>query len=156
MIAGLQRQLAVVTGKTHMVEFSFGGTGANSHWGAPLNPWSPDEPRATGGSSSGAGVSLLEESAFFALAADAAGSVRMPASATGQVGLKTTIGRWSTQGMVPLSFTYDTAGVLARSAADVAYCFGAMDDAWGDAEAFLAEIERDLTGVVIGAGEPWL
>jgi aspartyl-tRNA(Asn)/glutamyl-tRNA(Gln) amidotransferase subunit A len=156
IIAGLRRQLAVAIGKTQMVEFSFGGTGANSHWGSPLNPWSLDEPRAPGGSSSGAGVSLLEESAFFALAADAAGSVRMPASATGQVGLKTTIGRWSTDGLFPLSFTYDTAGFLARSAADVSYCFGAMDPAWGNADGFLQEIRRDLMGVVIGAGEPTL
>jgi aspartyl-tRNA(Asn)/glutamyl-tRNA(Gln) amidotransferase subunit A len=139
-----------------MVEFSFGGTGANSHWGAPCNPWSTDKPRSPGGSSSGAGVSLAEGSAMFALAADAAGSVRMPASATGQVGLKTTIGRWSCQGLVPLSDAFDTPGVLTRSVVDAAYCFGALDPAWGDANAFLAKISRDLDGVRIGIGEPAL
>jgi aspartyl-tRNA(Asn)/glutamyl-tRNA(Gln) amidotransferase subunit A len=156
VIAGLRRQLAVLTGKTHMVEFSFGGTGANSHWGPPRNPWSADKPRSPGGSSSGAGVSLAEGSAFFALAADAAGSVRIPASATGQVGLKTTIGRWSGEGLVPLSYTYDTPGVLTRNSVDAAYCFGAIDPAWGDADAFLTEISRDVDGVRIGFGEPAL
>ena len=59
LVASL-RQLAVIMGKTHMVEFAFGGTGHNSHWGAPYNPWDASAHRAPGGSSSGAGVSLLK------------------------------------------------------------------------------------------------
>jgi len=66
LVAALRRQLGVITGKTHMVEFAFGGTGHNSHWGAPYNPWDPAAHRAPGGSSSGAGVSLLEGSALLA------------------------------------------------------------------------------------------
>jgi aspartyl-tRNA(Asn)/glutamyl-tRNA(Gln) amidotransferase subunit A len=95
-------------GNTHMVEFAFGGTGQNSHWGAPYNPWDAAAHRSVGDSSSGAGVSLLEGSATLALGSDTAGSVRIPASMTGNVGLKVTIGRWSTKGVVPLSFTFDT------------------------------------------------
>jgi aspartyl-tRNA(Asn)/glutamyl-tRNA(Gln) amidotransferase subunit A len=63
LVATLRRQLGVITGKTHMVEFAFGGTGHNSHWGAPYDPWDTVAHRAPGGSSSGAGVSLLEGSA---------------------------------------------------------------------------------------------
>ena len=59
-MAALRRQLGVITGKIHMIEFAFGGTGHNSHWGAPYNPWDAAAHRAPGGSSSGAGVSLLE------------------------------------------------------------------------------------------------
>ena len=78
LVATLRRQLGVITGKTHMVEFAFGGTGHNSHWGAPYNPWDPAAHRAPGGSSSGAGVSLLEGSALLAFGSDRAGSVRIP------------------------------------------------------------------------------
>ena len=60
-------------GKTHMVEFAFGGTGQNSHHGAPYNPWDATAHRSVGGSSSGAGVSLLEGSAVLAFGSDTAG-----------------------------------------------------------------------------------
>ena len=115
LVATLRRQLGVIMGKTHMVEFAFGGTGRNSHHGAPYNPWDAAAHRSVGGSSSGAGVSLLEGSALLAFGSDTAGSVRIPASMTGNAGLKVTIGRWSTGGVVPLSFTFDTPGLLARS-----------------------------------------
>ncbi len=120
-------QMAVVMGKTHTVEFAFGGVGTNAHWGTPRNPWSPGRHRVPGGSSAGAGVSLIEGSALVALGTDTAGSVRIPASATGTVGLKTTIGRWSTRGIVPLSPSLDTAGVLTRTVADLAVAFSALD-----------------------------
>jgi aspartyl-tRNA(Asn)/glutamyl-tRNA(Gln) amidotransferase subunit A len=123
LVANLRRQLGVIMGKTHMVEFAFGGTGQNSHWGAPYNPWDANAHRSVGGSSSGAGVSLLEGSAVLAFGSDTAGSVRIPASMTGTVGLKVTIGRWSTEGVVPLSFTFDTPGLLSRSVSDVAFGF---------------------------------
>ena len=119
--------MGVVMGKTHTVEFAFGGVGTNQHWGTPTNPWSPGAHRVPGGSSAGAGVSLYEGSALVALGTDTAGSVRIPASATGNVALKTTIGRWSTEGIVPLSPTLDTAGVLTRSARDLAVAFAAID-----------------------------
>jgi Asp-tRNA(Asn)/Glu-tRNA(Gln) amidotransferase A subunit family amidase len=108
LVATLRRQLGVIMGKTHMVEFAFGGTGQNSHHGAPFNPWDATAHRSVGGSSSGAGVSLLEGSAVLAFGSDTAGSVRIPACMTGNAGLKVTIGRWSTNGIVPLSFTFDT------------------------------------------------
>jgi len=129
VIAALRTQLAVLTGKTHTVEFAFGGIGANPHWGAPRNPWDAERARAPGGSSSGAGVSLCAGSAIVALGTDTAGSVRIPASKTGNVGLKTSVGRWSIEHIAPLSQSLDTPGVLARSVADTAIAFVGLDPA---------------------------
>src|SRR5437660_7708577 len=157
LVATLRRQLGVIIGKTHMVEFAFGGTGQNSHHGAPYNPWDAAAHRSVGGSSSGAGVSLLEGSALLAFGSDTAGSVRIPASMTGNAGLKITLGRWSTEGVVPLSFTFDTPGLLARSVSDLAYGFAALDPAAIDPFSFVAPaVARDLTGVRIGVGDPFL
>ena len=156
VIASLKRQLATVMGKTHMVEFAFGGTGHNAHYGAPRNPWDAKNHRSPGGSSSGAGVSLCEGSALLAFGSDTAGSVRIPASMTGNAGIKLTLGRWSAEGVVPLSFTFDTPGILARSMADAAFSFAALDPFLGDGFAFLARAgARDIGGVRIGVAEPW-
>lgn len=121
------RQLPVLMGKTHTVEFAFGGLGTNLHHGTPRNPWDPAAHRVPGGSSSGAGVSVATGTARLALGTDTAGSVRIPASMTGVAGLKTTAGRWSTAGIVPLSSTLDTPGLLAASADDLTYAFAALD-----------------------------
>lgn len=117
---------AVLVGKTQTVEFAFGGLGSGRPERTPVNPWG-DGLRAPGGSSAGAGVSLLEGSAKFAIGTDTLGSVRIPASFTGRVGLKTTHGRWPTGGIVPLSPRLDTAGLLANSAAEAALVFSALD-----------------------------
>src|SRR5437762_7061625 len=102
-------------------------------------------------------VSLLEGSAQLAFGSDTAGSVRIPASMTGNVGLKVTLGRWSTEGVVPLSFTFDTPGLLARSVADVAYGFAAVDPAGIDPVGFMARATaRDIAGIRIGIGDAFL
>lgn len=143
LVARLRRQLALIMGKTHTVEFAFGGLGVNNHWGTPRNPWDAETHRVPGGSSAGAGVSLCEGSALLALGTDTAGSVRIPASMTGTVGLKTGFGRWPVDGIVPLSPTLDTAGVLTRSVADACYAFATLDAAWGNPQDF-AERTRGL------------
>ena len=120
-------QLATVVGKTHTVEFAFGGVGTNPHHPTPINPWDSLDHRAPGGSSSGAGVSLAEGSALLAFGTDTAGSVRIPASWTGNAALKTTWRRWSTEGIVPLSPSLDTAGLLARTVDDLALAFEVID-----------------------------
>ena len=127
LVTALRRQLAVITGKTHTVEFAFGGLGLNAHWEVPTNPWGLPERRVPGGSSAGAGVSLCEGSALVALGSDTAGSVRIPASLTGNVGLKTSAGRWPRDGVVPLSTTFDTLGLLTRTVDDLAVAFPAID-----------------------------
>lgn len=127
VIRALRHQAPVIAGKTHMVEFAFGGIGINHHWQTPRNPWDAARHRIPGGSSAGAGVSLMEGSALLALGSDTAGSIRIPASVTGCAGLKLTHGRWSLDGIVPLSPSLDTPGFLAKSAADLAYGFYALD-----------------------------
>lgn len=149
VVAGVRKQLAVVPGKTHTVEFAFGGIGTNPHWPTPRNPWDMTHHRAPGGSSSGAGVSLHEGSAAIAFGTDTGGSVRVPASYTGNVGLKTTKGRWSTDGITILSTSFDTPGILAKSMTDIAFGFAAIDPSARVAGSSLIE-PRDIKGLRIG------
>jgi aspartyl-tRNA(Asn)/glutamyl-tRNA(Gln) amidotransferase subunit A len=94
---------------------------------------------------------------LLAFGSDTAGSVRIPASMTGNAGLKVTIGRWSTAGVVPLSFTFDTPGLLARSVSDLAYGFAALDPAGIDPFKLVARGgTRDLSGIRIGVGDAFL
>ena len=155
VITDLNRQQAVFIGKTHTVEFAYGGLGVNSHWGTPRNPWDSTEHRVPGGSSSGAGVSLQEGTALLALGSDTAGSVRIPASMTGNVGLKTSFGRWSLEGIFPLSPTLDTAGILTRTVADAVFGFAAMDpEHQGRALEFIHQASHCTTSdFAIGRGE---
>ena len=155
VVAALRRQLATVMGKTHMVEFAFGGTGHNTHYGSPYNPWDAKAHRSPGGSSSGAGVSLCEGSALLAFGTDTAASVRLPAAMTGNAGLKITKHRWSTEGIVPLSFTFDTPGILARSMADAAFSFAALDPLLGDSFAYLRRVPEGVGGIRIGIADSW-
>src|SRR5436190_621477 len=121
-------------------------SGLRNRPGPPYNPWDAAAHRSVGGSSSGAGVSLLEGSAVLAFGSDTAGSVRIPACMTGTAGMKVTIGRWSTEGVVPLSFTFDTPGLLARSVCDLAHGCAALDPAGMDPSSFIAQAgARDLT-----------
>jgi aspartyl-tRNA(Asn)/glutamyl-tRNA(Gln) amidotransferase subunit A len=156
VVGALRRALAPVSGKTHTVEFAFGGIGTNAHWGAPRNPWDAAAHRVPGGSSAGAGVSLAEGSALIALGTDTAGSVRVPASFTGAVGIKTSFGRWSVDGVVPLSPSLDTAGVLARNVADATLAFAAIDPLTEmPAAALLAGLgELELSDIRIGVCAP--
>ena len=127
VVKAIRRQLCVIPGKTHTIEFAFGGLGINPHWVTPRNPWDAENHRAPGGSSAGAGVSLHEGSAMIAFGTDTGGSVRIPASLTGNVGIKISKGRWSTEGIVPLSTTFDTPGILTKSVADAVFAFEAID-----------------------------
>ncbi len=116
----------IVLGKTHTVEFAMGGWGTNSRRGTPWNPWDPQRKRSPGGSSSGSGVAVAAGLAPWAVGTDTGGSVRLPASWCGITGLKTTIGRVSTYGVLPLSPTLDTPGPMARSVEDAALLYRAM------------------------------
>ena len=137
LVARLRNQGAVFVGKTHTVEFAYGAVGVNPETDTPVNPWDRACRRVPGGSSSGAGVSLAEGSALVALGSDTGGSIRIPAGMTGAVGMRTSTGRWSTEGIVPLSPTLDVAGGLTRSVLDQAYFFGSVDPEWGDGSGFL-------------------
>src|SRR5712671_5701014 len=116
----------IVLGKTHTVEFAMGGWGTNQHRGTPWNPWDPEVARTPGGSSSGSGVAVAAGFAPWAIGTDTGGSVRLPASWCGLSGLKTTIGRVSTHGILPLAPSLDTPGPMARSVTDAALLYDVM------------------------------
>jgi aspartyl-tRNA(Asn)/glutamyl-tRNA(Gln) amidotransferase subunit A len=108
----------VSIGRVNMTEFAFSGIGLNPHFGTPVNPWSRDEPRVPGGSSSGSAVAVARGLVPIAIGSDTGGSVRVPAAFNGIVGFKTSGGRWPMRGVFPLSPTLDTLGVFAHSVTD--------------------------------------
>jgi aspartyl-tRNA(Asn)/glutamyl-tRNA(Gln) amidotransferase subunit A len=119
--ATVERLLAagmIPLGKTHMVEFAFGGWGTNPLMGTPWNPWDLKRPRVPGGSSSGTGVAVAAGLAPAGIGSDTGGSVRIPAGFNGLVGLKVTFGRISLHGTGLLSWTLDSIGPLGRSVED--------------------------------------
>ena len=111
-------------GSLQMVEFAYGPTGHNTHYGAVHNPFALDH--ITGGSSSGSGSAVAARLTFAALGSDTGGSIRMPAHFCGVTGLKTTVGRISRAGAMPLSQSLDTVGPLARTVEDCALLLGLM------------------------------
>jgi aspartyl-tRNA(Asn)/glutamyl-tRNA(Gln) amidotransferase subunit A len=151
LVARVRAQGACIIGKTHTVELAFGGVGINPHWDTPWNPWDADTHRIPGGSSAGAGVSLCEGSALIALGSDTGGSIRIPAALTGNVGQRTSLKRWPTDGVVPLSSTLDSVGALTRTVEDQAWFFGSVDPKWGDPASLLDQLRRvEIRGLRVG------
>jgi aspartyl-tRNA(Asn)/glutamyl-tRNA(Gln) amidotransferase subunit A len=109
---------AILIGKTNLHEFAYGGSSTVSYFGPVRNPWDPT--RIPGGSSGGSAAATAASLCFGALGTDTAGSVRMPASYCGLVGFKSTYGRISNRGVVPLSWTLDHVGPLCRTVEDTA------------------------------------
>ena len=122
----------IVLGKTHTVEFAMGGWGTNTVLGTPWNPWDLETHRAPGGSSSGSGVATAARMAPWAIGTDTGGSVRLPASWNGLTGLKTTVGRVSIDGVLPLAPTMDTPGPMARDVEDAAALYVLLQGSGGD------------------------
>jgi aspartyl-tRNA(Asn)/glutamyl-tRNA(Gln) amidotransferase subunit A len=143
-------------GTLQMAEFAYGPTGHNAHFGAVHNPWRFDH--ITGGSSSGSGAAVAARLTFAALGSDTGGSVRMPAHFCGVTGLKTTVGRVSRAGAMPLSQSLDTVGPLARTAGDCALLLGLMAGAdpndptavGGPLPDYMAATQRPVKGLTIG------
>jgi aspartyl-tRNA(Asn)/glutamyl-tRNA(Gln) amidotransferase subunit A len=115
VVARLRRAGFIVIGRTNMTEFAFSGIGINPHYGTPKGAWKRSEGHIPGGSSSGAAVSVLDGMAHGALGTDTGGSCRIPAAFNGIVGYKPTQRRIPLDGGVPLSFSLDSYGPLARS-----------------------------------------
>jgi len=109
---------AIILGKLNMHEIALGVTNVNPHFGPCRNPWSLD--RIAGGSSGGSGVALAAELCMGSLGSDTGGSIRIPASLCGVVGLKGTYGRVSLRGVIPLSWHLDHAGPMTRRVSDAA------------------------------------
>jgi aspartyl-tRNA(Asn)/glutamyl-tRNA(Gln) amidotransferase subunit A len=143
-------------GSLQMVEFAYGPTGHNVHYGAVHNPWALDH--ITGGSSSGSGSAVAARLTFAALGSDTGGSIRLPAHFCGVTGLKTTVGRISRAGAMPLSQSLDTVGPLARSAEDCALLLGLMAGAdpedptaiTGPLPDYRAAAQGSIKGLAIG------
>jgi aspartyl-tRNA(Asn)/glutamyl-tRNA(Gln) amidotransferase subunit A len=123
----------VLLGRTNMTEFAFSGLGLNPHYGTPLNPAFPRERRIPGGSSSGAAVSVALGIVPAAIGTDTGGSIRIPAAFCGLTGLKPTAGAVSREGVLPLSSTLDTVGVIAASVEQCAAVFDVIRDRPGAA-----------------------
>ncbi|MBV9984220.1 amidase [Bradyrhizobium sp.] len=111
-------------GSLQMAEFAYGPTGHNRHYGPVRNPFAREH--ITGGSSSGSGSAVAARLTFAALGSDTGGSIRMPAHFCGVSGLKTSYGRISRAGAMPLSQSLDTVGPLARTAEDCALLLALM------------------------------
>jgi aspartyl-tRNA(Asn)/glutamyl-tRNA(Gln) amidotransferase subunit A len=116
-VARLRAAGAVFVGRTNMVEFAFGTTGINPHYGTPKNPWDRSTGRIPGGSSSGAAVAQADGMCVMALGSDTRGSIRIPAAFCGITGFKPTARRVPREGAFPLSYTLDSVGPLANSVA---------------------------------------
>jgi aspartyl-tRNA(Asn)/glutamyl-tRNA(Gln) amidotransferase subunit A len=115
VVARLRRAGFIVIGRTNMTEFAYSGIGINPHYGTPKSAWRRDVGHVPGGSSSGAAVSVVDRMAHGALGTDTGGSCRIPAAYNGIVGFKPTQRRVPLDGGVPLSFTLDSFGPLART-----------------------------------------
>jgi aspartyl-tRNA(Asn)/glutamyl-tRNA(Gln) amidotransferase subunit A len=109
---------SVLLGKLNMHEVALGVTNVNPHYGACRNPWNPE--RISGGSSGGSAVALSASLCLGSCGSDTGGSIRIPASLCGIVGLKPTYGRVSLRGVIPLSWNLDHAGPMGRCVEDVA------------------------------------
>src|SRR3982074_3421208 len=114
VVARLRRAGFIVIGRTNMTEFAYSGIGINPHFGTPKSTWQRSVGHVPGGSSSGAAVSVADGMAPRARGPDTGGSARIPAAYNGIVGYKPTQRRVPLEGGVPLSFTLDSFGPLAR------------------------------------------
>jgi len=128
VVARLRRAGFIVIGRTNMTEFAYSGIGINPHYGTPKSSWNRSVGHVPGGSSSGAAVSIADGMAFGALGTDTGGSCRIPAAFNGIVGFKPTQRRVPLDGGVPLSFSLDSFGPLARSVA----CCAVLDAVLAD------------------------
>lgn len=118
VVEKLKQAGAILLGKTNTHEIALGVTGNNPHYGTARNPW--DTSRIPGGSSSGSAIAVATGMALGALGTDTGGSIRIPASLCGVVGLKPTYGRVSLRGVFPLSWNLDHVGPLTRCVKDAA------------------------------------
>jgi aspartyl-tRNA(Asn)/glutamyl-tRNA(Gln) amidotransferase subunit A len=126
-VARLRTAGAIMVGKGHTNEFAYGIDGQNPHWGNCSNPY--DGTRMSGGSSSGPAVATAAGMALAGLGTDTTGSIRAPASLCGLVGIRPTPGLVSLEGIVPLAWSYDTAGPLARCTEDAGLLLAVLSGA---------------------------
>jgi aspartyl-tRNA(Asn)/glutamyl-tRNA(Gln) amidotransferase subunit A len=147
VVERLEQAGAVMMGKLNMHELAYGITSQNPHFGAVRNPWNVEH--SPGGSSGGSGAAVAAGMVYAAMGSDTGGSIRIPASFCGTVGLKPTYGRVSRYGAFPLAWSLDHMGPLARSVRDAATVFDAIaGHDWRDA----ASSRHPVTETVPDAG----
>ena len=152
-VARLARVGMILLGKTNTTEFANGGL---ELFGVPRNPWNLTH--YTGGSSAGSASGLAAGLAVAATGSDTGGSIRVPASFCGIVGLKPTYGRVSRYGVIPLSWSLDNAGPMTRTVRDCAMLLGAMAgyDRLDPSSArvavpdFTAGLRKSIKGLILG------
>jgi len=145
IVTKLREAGAVSVGKTGLHELAYGITSNNPYFGAIHNPW--DLKRIPGGSSGGSAAAVAAGILPFATGTDTGGSIRVPASFCGVVGLKPTFGRVNIRGVLPLGFSQDHVGPITRTVRDAAIAFQAMID---DPTDYVPPADSDLTGLRIG------
>ena len=124
VIQSIRKEGCVIVGKTNLHEFAYGVTSVNPHYGAVRNPHDPS--RVAGGSSGGSAVAVAAGMCDWAIGTDTGGSIRVPASLCGVVGFKPAFGTIDTSGVIPLSWSLDTLGPMARDVDTVARAFRMM------------------------------
>lgn len=127
VISLLEEQGLTMVGKANLDEFGMGSANVNSYYGHAVNPLFTEEEHITGGSSGGSAASIQSDLATFSLGTDTGGSVRLPASYCGIVGLKPTYGRISRWGVIPYAQSLDTVGILAKDVETVQKVFKVLD-----------------------------
>ncbi len=154
VITRLRDAGAVIIGKTNLDEFAFGTTSENSAFGPVRHP--VDRARSPGGSSGGSAVAVATGMALAALGTDTGGSIRIPAAACGTSGLKPTLGEVSTDGVVPLSKTFDHVGPFARTVGDLLLLHQAMSARSRDLQSSGADLPRSATDLRLGIPRGYL
>jgi aspartyl-tRNA(Asn)/glutamyl-tRNA(Gln) amidotransferase subunit A len=148
VILQLRAAGAIIIGKTHLHEFAIGATNVNPHYGPARNPW--NQAYSPGGSSGGSAVAVAASLCAGALGTDTGGSVRLPSALCGLTGIRPCIGRVSTQGVIPMSWTLDTVGPMAHTAADVALMLDAMDGLPAKPARCTSRLEDSIDGLRLG------
>jgi aspartyl-tRNA(Asn)/glutamyl-tRNA(Gln) amidotransferase subunit A len=149
VVSRLRAGGAVLVGKTATLEFAIGFADPEKPFPIHRNPWNAE--RWPGGSSAGSGAGVAAGMCLGAIGTDTGGSIRIPAAFCGISGLKATYGRVPGRGCVPLGYSLDHIGPMARSAADCAAMFGSMADWRAEEPAFGADdLRTDLEGITIG------
>lgn len=161
VVSKLRDAGVIFTGKLSMHEYAWGITNNNPHYGAVKNPWNME--KIPGGSSGGSGAAVATGSSVASLGTDTAGSIRIPSSANGIVGLKQTFGRVSKYGVYPLGWTLDHVGPMTRTVKDAAslleiiagYDSNDPTSVNTPVDEYLAKTTGDVKNVVIGVEEDY-
>jgi aspartyl-tRNA(Asn)/glutamyl-tRNA(Gln) amidotransferase subunit A len=142
---------AIIIGKTHLHEYAIGATNVNPHYGPARNPW--DRDYSPGGSSGGSAAAVAASLCLGALGTDTGGSVREPSALCGLTGIRPGIGRVSTRGVIPMSWTLDTVGPMAHSAKDAALMLDVLDVQQLTPARCMDRLEEPVEGLRLGLPE---